>query len=1463
MPPRWVGLNKDAMFEYEIFLLKYRLAMKSLLSTFRVLGLSSLLSLVAVPANGQSTWTGAATPDENWSTAANWTGGAPGTSSAVTFPDGTFPVTTNVQGLVNNIVQSSTSIASLIYNNGVGNFVTTLIPSGNTVTVSGNLTVGPGNVATVATVTGAGTLISGANGNTTLSAQSTSGTAVLDLSGLANFVFNPGGAGGPITLGTSAGGRSQVNLAAGSNYIVSTTFTIGNNNTSGSSTVNLGNGTNIINADTITMGFSKTQGTMQFLNNAGGGLSIANHTGTGRATLNLSGESNTGSTTAQNNGFMFFNGGTVNILASTLTLGNRVGRAGSSANGVLNFDHGTVDVTTVNMALNTSPTTSGSDPANATISVGGPGVLKIGTGGLSLVNQAGTPGAGTLIVTNGGTVICSNNIYKTTSIGVGTLTISGSTVIMAGTTGTIGVSNGIPVDNLNITNSTLTLPVGTAAGVSAVNFNPDATTQNSINVSSMPSITAYPAQFPVISYSVPNGNLNSFVLSSLPTGFSGYISNNAGSFSIDLVVTNGPAAKADQWGGGINNLWDTTTLNWTNVGAAVAYLDLDFVTFDDQAHTNIVNLTGARFPATLTVNNSVLNYTFNGVGKISGPVALVKTGTASLTLAESGGDNFSGGITANGGTIILDNTGSAISGGLTIAGGSTVQIGNNDANGALPSGTLDDEGTLVFNRTDNVSVGAVIPGAGALTQNGIGRLALSAVNTYFGNTTVNAGTLALTNSGSIATSPEVDVTSAGLDVSGVSASATLNTLDLTNSTLTVKVGYLQTNLNLTALNMGGTANTINVRTLPPIANYPATVTLLQSAAPIVGYNFVLGSLPAATPSYAGASSQSGDQMSVLLTLTAGPIGTRPSVTWSGVDALNNINTNWSDAQNWRTPGAPAAAESVFFNNTATAFFSPFSTVGDGIHGIVNPDQINNIVDASFTNASLNYANGSGTFHNTQVSSGKTLTINGSFTVSGAGGNVTILGSGGTMKIANPSNNSIFNVFNGTGPTLDLSGLDSFVATVNQVGIGYNIGSGGTAGGVCYLARTNSITTGVGSFGNGAAIVVGTSTTASGLLFLGQTNALFVDGIVVGTGQAHNDLIAFNPTLTSPAAYIRGVTGNSSRVTAWYLGDASINLNNSVAAYGQTNDFSGGTLDAMVATLNVGQGSHGNTVNPNTPTSGTGTFTMGAGKLDVTTLNIGVGGSGGGGSALGTMNVTGGTVIANNLALALPGGGQAGTSGTLNLTNANLVVTNGITVGAGTAGGTITISGSTVKILNNGIGSFVAPLTMLNLDAGTLQLNADASSFTPVIIATTINTGAVSTINIAAISNFTSTVQIPLISYTGNDPYGALTLGTVPPGYSVALVDNTGSSTVDLSIAPPGPQGPRITSITVSGTTLSIQGTNGSLGGQYVLLGSTNVLLPFSQWTPLLTNSYAPDGTFNLTTNIVNPAAPKEFYLLRQ
>jgi autotransporter-associated beta strand protein len=75
--------------------------------------------------------------------------------------------------------------------------------------------------------------------------------------------------------------------------------------------------------------------------------------------------------------------------------------------------------------------------------------------------------------------------------------------------------------------------------------------------------------------------------------------------------------------------------------------------------------------------------------------------------------------------------------------------------------------------------------------------------------------------------------------------------------------------------------------------------------------------------------------------------------------------------------------------------------------------------------------------------------------------------------------------------------------------------------------------------------------------------------------------------------------------------------------------------------------------------------------------------------------------------------------------------------------------------------------------------------------------------------------------------------------------------------------PHITSVGISGTTLTISVTNGVPSGQFVLLGSTNVALALTNWTPLLTNYFDSSGSINLSTNIINLAWPRDFYLLSQ
>jgi autotransporter-associated beta strand protein len=175
------------------------------------------------------------------------------------------------------------------------------------------------------------------------------------------------------------------------------------------------------------------------------------------------------------------------------------------------------------------------------------------------------------------------------------------------------------------------------------------------------------------------------------------------------------------------------------------------VRFDDAATgTNFAYLTTTLTPGSLTVDNSSKDYTFGGTGKISGSTGLTKTGTRKLTLTESGGDDFIGNIN-------LDN--------------GTLQIGNGGTSGTLPlvKVDVDASATLVFNRSDNLTVAGVISGLGTMKQNGPSVVALNGSNSAFaGQIIVATGTLQPGNTAALGTAAATVVVSnnATLDVNG-------------------------------------------------------------------------------------------------------------------------------------------------------------------------------------------------------------------------------------------------------------------------------------------------------------------------------------------------------------------------------------------------------------------------------------------------------------------------------------------------------------------------------------------------------------------------------------------------------------------------------------------------------------------------------------------------------------------------
>ena len=199
--------------------------------------------------------------------------------------------------------------------------------------------------------------------------------------------------------------------------------------------------------------------------------------------------------------------------------------------------------------------------------------------------------------------------------------------------------------------------------------------------------------------------------------------------TLELLTLSAPPSQADiVWNGtnsnfGVNGDWDSFSSNWRTNGTEAVYTDDLIVGFDDTAVSNAVNLSATVSPGGILITNDAVDFTFSGFGTISGAGGLFKFGTGTAVIANSGLNDFSG---------------------ATIVEGGTLQVGDGASAGNLGTGSIANDGTLIFNRADAVAVAAAISGSGSVTKNGSGTLTLSGGNSFSGGLGVNAGAVRFT-----------------------------------------------------------------------------------------------------------------------------------------------------------------------------------------------------------------------------------------------------------------------------------------------------------------------------------------------------------------------------------------------------------------------------------------------------------------------------------------------------------------------------------------------------------------------------------------------------------------------------------------------------------------------------------------------------------------------------------------------
>ena len=128
----------------------------------------------------------------------------------------------------------------------------------------------------------------------------------------------------------------------------------------------------------------------------------------------------------------------------------------------------------------------------------------------------------------------------------------------------------------------------------------------------------------------------------------------------------------------------------------------------------------------LVINNADANSMVSGMlGNLS---SLTKSGTGTLTL------------TAN--NIYTGNT---------IINGGVLRVGSGSTTGAIGTGSVTNNGSLVFDRSNSYTVVGAVSGTGSVTQQGAGTLIVNGVNTYSGGTNLLAGVISVGNNNGLGT----------------------------------------------------------------------------------------------------------------------------------------------------------------------------------------------------------------------------------------------------------------------------------------------------------------------------------------------------------------------------------------------------------------------------------------------------------------------------------------------------------------------------------------------------------------------------------------------------------------------------------------------------------------------------------------------------------------------------------------
>ncbi|HLX63441.1 MAG TPA: autotransporter-associated beta strand repeat-containing protein [Planctomycetota bacterium] len=771
---------------------------------------------------------------------------------------------------------------------------------------------------------------------------------------------------------------------------------------------------------------------------------------------------------------------------------------------------------------------------------------------------------------------------------------------------------------------------------------------------------------------------------------------------------------------------------------------------------NSVTLNGGGFQATASVNSArqfnlgqnngsfdvTTNFTLTLSNGIGGTGALTKTNTG--TLLVSGLNNYNGTTTVSAGFL---------------------QIGSGGTSGTLGAGNVTNNGILIFNRTDALSVPNVISGSGSLIQQGAGTTTLSGTNSYSGSTGIAGGILSInsntclgdasaTNTISLLNGGVLQFTGASADLGGNRA-VTLGTggggFDVAGASVLTVSGAISGNSTLTKSNTG-TVILTNINTNSgPVAINGGILSISASSGLGDGSATNVLSLAGGTLQNTGASVD----LTPARTVTLGTGGGGFDVTGANVLTVS---------------GVISGSGTLTKTNTGTLILSATNTNSGPVAingGIVSIASSSNLGDGSATNTIIM---GGGTLMSTaatlDLTPARTIALNaGGGFIDVPGGNVltisgVISGTGGLTKLdAGTLILSAANTYGGA-TIIDNGTLTYTVDNFGVKALVFGATQGSPNVGSLDLSTANLTATSLLAQNNAA---------GNNTITIGNSETLTVNGTLLIGGQAATATVltvTTNLTISGSTPGAGTFVCAAATPTTFQVSNGTNGGNGSSATLDMTNL---GTFSATVTNMQIGDQTVGAAGN-----RGTGTLTLAAtNTINASgTLTLGMGNANAG---AGTLNL--GQTNTLNIDTVLLGDEKS--VGTIRfragLTNPTVVLRGAgggnnrvttATIGSMREGGTPSGANLMDFTAGTGNGSVDARIATLNVGkststngatvGGTLSFSAGTIDATTVILGTTSSTGpATGTVNVSGTANLVmGTAAIATNTITGGTTTGA-------------------------------------------------------------------------------------------------------------